>query len=112
MPKYLYLIRNSGEGTGVMSPEDMQQIMEKYLAWVENLKSGNHFVAAEKLVDGTGRVVQKSKGIVRDGPFSESKEVVGGFWIVSARDYGEAVALSEDLPYGDGTLEIREIHEE
>lgn len=112
MPKYLYLLRNSGAGTDEMSPEDMQQIMEKYMAWLERLKPGDHLVAAEKLVDGTGRVVQKSKGLVRDGPFSESKEVVGGFWIVTARDYDQAVALSEDLPYGSGTLEIREIHEE
>ncbi len=110
MAKFLYLLRNSGECvTTTMSPEETQQVIQKYMAWIEKL--GEAFVAGEKLRDGEGRVLEKDRGIVKDGPFSETKEVVAGFWIVQAKDIEHAAALAEELPWGAGSLEIRPIDE-
>lgn len=111
MPRFLYLLRKGADCGGAMSPEEMQNLIQTYMAWIETLKPGGHLLAAEKLEDGEGRVIQK-KGILKDGPFSEAKEVVGGFWIIEADDYDHAIKLSEGLPYGDeNNLEIRRIHE-
>ncbi len=110
MAKFLYLLRNDGECvTSQMSPEETQQVIQKYMAWIEKLSDA--FVAGEKLRDGVGRVLVKDKGVVKDGPFSETKEIVAGFWIVQARDLQHAVELAEDLPWGAGSLEVRAIDE-
>lgn len=113
MAKFLYLLRNDGAClSNSMSPEDMQGTVEKYMAWVASLEPGGRLVAAEKLRDQEGRVLRKGQGVVKDGPFSETREVVGGFWIVQAKDYDEAVTLAAGLPWGDGTLEVRQIQED
>ena len=96
-----------------MSPEEMQRVIEKLVAWSEGLSAQGRLVASEKLRDGSGRVLRGRGGspTVHDGPFSETKEIIGGYFIVAAADYAEAVRLTRDCPhleYG-GTIEIREI---
>ena len=49
---------------------------------------------------------------VTDGPFTEAKELVGGFWIIQARSKDEAVEWASRAPVGDGTIEVRQIAEE
>jgi hypothetical protein len=113
MAKFLYLLRNDGScPSTAMSPEDMQQMVQKYMAWVASLEPEGRLLAAEKLHDDEGRVLRQGQGVVKDGPFSETREVVGGFWIVQASDYADAVALSAGLPWGEGTLEVRQIQED
>ena len=60
------------------------------------------------------QVLRKPKGgrlVVKDGPFAESKEIVGGFYLIKADDYAHAVKLCEDHPQfvNDGFVEIREV---
>jgi hypothetical protein len=108
MPQFLLLLRDDRKGFGGLSPEEMQKTMEKYLAWREK-----PFVAnGAGLNDKTGRVVQKKNGgvSVTEGPYSEGREVLGGFYMIEAADYDEAVKLSEDNPHVQfGTIEIREV---
>lgn len=92
-----------------MSPEEMQRTTEKYMAW-RNLP----FVVGGQRLEVAGRVMVKkdSKISVTDGPFSESREVLGGYYAIEAKDLDEAVALSMDNPHavlGVGTIEIREV---
>ena len=71
-------------------------------------------VSGEKLRDGEGRVLQGEGkgGKVTDGPHSASKEVIGGFWILQADSYDDAVKLASDSPHLKfGSLEVREIEE-
>jgi hypothetical protein len=112
MARFLFLVRNDGDcPTTTMSPEEMQRLVQRYMAWVDRLSRDKNLLGAEKLRSDGGRVLREGKGVVKDGPFSETKEVIGGFWLVEARDYDHAVALAEGLPFGAGTLEIREIEE-
>ena len=61
-----------------------------------------------ELTDSTGKVVGGSS--VSDGPFVEAKEVVGGFMIVQAASYEEAVVIAQEMPAGPGSrIEIREL---
>lgn len=115
MPQYLLIARDAGDWdamAGDISPDEIQAILEKYNAWSEKLASAGKLVSGQKLKDGEGRVVRKNEGAMKvmDGPHAESKEVVGGFWIVEAESYEDAVKLAADNPHLDfGTLEVREI---
>ena len=108
MPKYVLLLHNDGEAWKKLSPEEMQKKVEKYLAW----RNKPFVVDGAGLVWDTGRVI-RAKGddvSVTEGPFSESTEVMAGFYIIEAADYDEAVKLSLDIPHiGLGTMEIRQV---
>lgn len=108
MPQYVLLLRNDGEAWKKLSPEEMQKKVEKYLAW----RNKPFVVAGAGLVRDTGRIIRaKGDGVsVTEGPFSESAEVMGGFYTIEAEDYDEAVKLSRDIPHiGLGTIEIRQV---
>lgn len=114
MPKYALIARDAGDWNqlaGDISPEEIQAILQKYSDWNERIAATGKLLGGEKLRDGEGRVLRKDGGMkVMDGPHAESKEVVGGFWIVEAESYEEAVKLAEDNPHLEfGTLEVREI---
>ena len=115
MANYMFLLYGGpGSDTG-LAPEEMQRIIEKYSAWAAKLRETGRWAGGNKLKDGEGRVLRANGGKARvlDGPFSETKEVIGGYFAVVAENYDDAVALAEDCPhlaYG-GTIEIREIDE-
>ncbi len=112
MPNYMLLLRDNPEQAEIPSPEDMQRVVEKYKAWGERLHQAGHLVDSNKLTDGAGRVVDRSNGQVRvlDGPYCETKEVVGGYFTVQAETYDQAVELCQDCPHLDyGSIEVREV---
>ncbi len=103
MPRYALVLRDNGFPPG-LSPTELQASLMRYKAWLE--KVGR--LGGEKLKDRNGKVMKR--GSVTDGPYVESKEVIGGFMIIEARDYDEAVRLCSDHPHLDiGSIEIREI---
>ena len=105
MPKFVLLLRDSGTYPTV-SAEEIQAIIQRYHDWSEKVKT----LAGNKLKDREGRVMKR--GSVTDGPYVESKEVMGGFQVIEARDYDEAVRKSSDHPHLQfGTIEIRQVDE-
>lgn len=113
MPRYMLLLHDPVDGFAQMSPEEMQQVIQKYMAWSERLRGAGLFQDGQKLTDEPGRVMRRRGGTVRvtDGPYSETKEVLGGYYIVQAENYDRAVEIARDCPhleYG-GTIEVREI---
>ena len=117
MPQYLLLARDPGRFSRMAenaSPAEIQSVISKYRAWSERLAGLGKLKAREKLRDGQGRVLEgQDKALkITDGPYVESKEVVGGFWLVEAKDYDEVVKIAAESPHLQfGTLEIREIEE-
>ena len=96
MEKFMFIFE--GTQPGNLSPEHMQEHMGKWMAWIEKLTKANKYVAGEPLLPG-GKLVSGVKGkSVTDGPYTEGKEVVGGFFIINAKDIDEAVELSKDCP--------------
>ena len=94
-----------------MSPEQMQQNMNKWFAWMDQLRSEGKFKAGQPLGD-EGKVLSGRKGqTVTDGPFVEGKEEVGGYLIVSAQDLREAAEMAKACPIfeNNGTVEVRPI---
>ncbi len=108
--KDFMLIFTTGEGSANFSPEEMQGNMQQWFDWINGLKANGIYVSGEALLPG-GKTVKGAEGIVTDGPFAESKEVVGGYFIIKAETIDEAADIakaSPDLPYGGG-VEVREV---
>ena len=114
MSRFLLLLRDDPSTFSSLSPDEMQAIIQKYVAWGDRLRADGRLVASDKLRDGEGRVVWggASGAVSTDGPFVESKEVVGGFYILRAKDYDEAVRLVADAPHlAFGSIEIRQVED-
>lgn len=109
MEKFMFIFE--GVQPGNLSPEHMQEHMGKWMAWISKLKAANKYVAGEPLLPG-GKLVSGPNGkSVTDGPYTEGKEVVGGFFIINAKDIDEAVELSKDCPdLGHGSkVQVRQV---
>ena len=113
MPKQNYLcIQRSqlGQGQGQKpSPAQMEQMYAKFNAWREKFQED--IVDMGGKLQGGGKIVT-SEGAT-DGPFVESKEVIGGYMIVSAESLAEAVEIARQSPgvaMPGSSVEVREIH--
>jgi hypothetical protein len=107
MPQFAFMLRDSGAFPEHISPEEIQQIIERYTAWKDKVRG-----SGQKLYDGEGRIlIRKDGGIaVTDGPYVEAREVIGGYFLIEAPDYEAAARLAEDCPHLDfGSIEIRRI---
>jgi len=112
MAKYLVLAFGGGRRPE-MSPAEMQGVIEKYRNWSASLAQAGRLHDGNKLTNDAGKAVRRrgDQLAVTDGPYAESKEVLGGYWLIEAKSYDEAVKLVADSPhlaYGGG-MELREI---
>jgi hypothetical protein len=96
-----------------LSPEEIQKIMGQWNAWFERLtlqgkvKSAHPLEREGKLVFGKGRTIA-------DGPFVESKEAIGGYFLLELDDFNEALEIAKECPtleYG-ATVEVRPVAEQ
>lgn len=112
MARFLILAYENADVFADVSPEQAQSIIQRYMAWSAGLREGGHLIHSDKLKDGEGRCVQRSGDeiVVRDGPYAETKEVIGGFWLIEAEDYDHALALTRDCPHIDfAPLVVRQV---
>jgi hypothetical protein len=110
MPKFVLLLHDTGFEPG-LSPDQMQAIVERYIAWRTKVATGRA-VEGHKLSDGQGRVIRGtgSSMKVTDGPYAEAREVIGGLFIIDAANYDEVLELCKDCPHLEfGSIEIREV---
>jgi hypothetical protein len=109
MEKFM-LIFQGGMSSTNQSPELMQAQMGKWMAWIEKLNKSGQYVAGEPLLPG-GKLIDGKNKTVTDGPYTEGKEVVGGFFLIKAESLDEAVKICDDYPgYGnDGSIQVRQV---
>jgi hypothetical protein len=113
MAQFLMLLRDTQESSSSFTPESAQAIIEDYKSWSRKMGEAGKLVGGNKLTSEGGRIARSSANgvVVTDGPFSEAKEEIGGYWLMEADDYGEAESLIADCPhlkYG-GIIELRQI---
>ncbi|HEY6843511.1 MAG TPA: YciI family protein [Thermoanaerobaculia bacterium] len=107
MAQYVLMLRDKGT-YDALSPEELQKIFGRFRTWSDKLRAQGKITGGQKLRDHQGRVMRKNA--VTDGPFAEAKEIIGGFFVVDAKSYDEAVSLASGCPHLDyGSIEIREI---
>src|SRR4029079_12050921 len=106
----MLLVYNSPVSGQPVSPEEMQKAIEKYMAWTKKPFT----IDSQRLANDVGRVIRPAAGGPRttDGPYSETKELLGGYYTIEAATYDEAVALTLDHPHPEygGTIEVRQVH--
>ena len=108
MARFLFVYRNTSESYNTLSPEEMQQMLQKWNAWIsEGLRQGWMLDAGDGLKK-EGRVINGKK-VISDGPFIEVKEIVGGFSIVEADTLNVAAELAKSCPIflRGGSVEVR-----
>ena len=110
MPQYMLLLYDNPAGWRNLSPEEMQKATEKYMAWSQKPFTKD----SQRLAEDVGRVIRSDHGKPRttDGPYSETKEILGGYYTIEAASYDEAVKLALEHPqleYG-GTVEVRQVY--
>ena len=96
MPHYMLLLYDDPTHWQTLSPEEMQKAIEKYGAWTRKSFTKD----SKRLAADAGRVIRPTNGgqaRATDGPYSETKEVLGGYYTIEAADYDEAVKLALEL---------------
>jgi hypothetical protein len=108
MSEFVYLYRGGEAGR---SPDRMQQVMQKWMAWMKELGEKGHMKDPGHPLERTGKLVKGAQKTVTDGPFAETKDIVGGYTLVEARDLDQAVELSLGCPIFEvgGQVEVRPV---
>ncbi len=110
--RFLLIIKSDAKAeTGVMPDEQLLSAMGKYN---ESLLKAGVLLAGEGLKDssqGTRVHIVNGKTTVKDGPFAEAKELVAGFWLISAVSKAEAIAWAKRVPGTEGEIEVRQLYE-
>jgi hypothetical protein len=111
--EYLLLFRSANWDKG-LSPQQLEDAMNRFLAWFDELKQQGKVKIGQPL-EREGKIISGKNGrSVADGPFAESKEAIGGYFLLQVDNLEEAVAIAQQCPMleYDSTLEVRPIAEE
>ena len=111
MAQYMLLLRGDHEEFESLGADQLQVIMQQYVDWTEKLHREGRFQHGESLLPGSQTLRVRGDRPVRDGPYTETKEAVGGYYVIQASNEDEAVEVAKDCPVFShgGLVEIREI---
>jgi hypothetical protein len=111
--KYMLVLVGPEGGMEDTSPEEMKAVMDQWSAYGEELVEAGAFIAGEGLQESatatTVRVGEGDERLVTDGPFAETKEQVGGFYLLECADLDEAIAWAKKVPLSEGAIEVRPV---
>ena len=113
--KYLCLVYHNEAEIDAMPAREYDAIVNAVLEYREELKRSGHYIASSPLQSvhtATTVRVRGGKVSITDGPFAETKEQLGGFYLIEARDLNEAIRLAEKMPPARvGSIEVRPLAE-
>ena len=111
--KYLCLIYDNESTWANMSQADAEAMMGEYFAFTEAIKKSGHYIAGEALQPvqtATTVRVRNGKASTTDGPFAETKEQLGGFYMIEAKDLNDAIQVAQRIPSARlGSIEVRPV---
>ncbi|HEX6750533.1 MAG TPA: YciI family protein [Longimicrobium sp.] len=111
--RYLCLIYDEEAKLAAMPQEESQAFMREYFGFTNGVRESGHYVAGEALQPvATATTVRVRDGRVSatDGPFAETKEQLGGFYLIEARDLDDAIQVAQRIPSArTGSIEIRPV---
>jgi hypothetical protein len=111
--KYLCLIYENEKNWETMPPADGEAIMNEYFTFTEGIRRSGQYVAGEALqptATATTVRVRNGKVSTTDGPFAETKEQLGGFYLIEAKDLNDAIQVASRIPSARlGTIEVRPV---
>jgi hypothetical protein len=111
--RYLCLIYDEEKKMAAMAKPESDAFMGEYFAFTEGIRKSGHFLAGEALQPvhtATTVRVRNGKLSTTDGPFAETKEQLGGFYLINAKDLNDAVQVAAKIPSARlGSVEVRPI---
>lgn len=113
--KYMLLIYEDEQGWSKLTEQEQQQMFGEYMQFTEQVRAAGQYIAAAPLQPtstATSVRVRTGKRLVTDGPFAETREQLGGYYLVDAKDLDEAIGLAARIPSArHGTIEVRPVME-
>lgn len=111
--KYLCLIYDDEKKMADMPRDEGEAFMGEYFAFTEGIRASGHYVAGEALqpVSSATTVRIRNGGVsTTDGPFAETREQLGGFYLIEARDLNDAIQIAGRIPSARiGSIEVRPV---
>jgi hypothetical protein len=111
--KYLCLIYDEEKKLSGMSKSEGDALMGEYFAFTESIKKSGNYLGGEALQPvhtATSVQIRNGKVSTTDGPFAETKEQLGGFYLITAKDLNEAIGIASRIPSARiGTVEVRPV---
>ena len=111
--KYLCLIYDNESTWATMPKEQAEAMMGEYFAFTESIRKSGQYLAGEALKPvstATTVRVRNGKLSTTDGPFAETKEQLGGFYMIDAKDLNEAIQVASRIPSArTGSVEVRPV---
>lgn len=109
MNEFLLIFRTDYSGISQRTAEQAQLMMQKWLDWMAGIAAQNKLVNKGNRLQASGRIVKNN--VVTNGPYMEIKESIGGFTIIKAESYDDAVEIAKGCPIllSGGNVEVREI---
>ena len=111
--KYLCLIYENEKNWETMAPAESEAIMNEYFSFTGNIQKNGKYVAGEALqptATATTVRVRNGKVSTTDGPFAETKEQLGGFYLIEAQDLNDAIQVAAKIPSARlGSIEVRPV---
>ncbi len=110
MSEFVYLYRG---GSRPDSASEGEAVMQKWVNWLQDLAGKGYIKDKGQPLEQEGKVVHSRGGAVTDGPYAESKDIVGGYTLVSAKDLAQAAELARGCPILErgGLVEVRPVME-
>ena len=108
MSEFVFLYRG---GRRAESPAEGEQQMQRWVNWLQELSEKGHIKDRGQPLEQEGKVVRSRGRSVTDGPYAESKDVVGGYTLIDAKDLSQAAELAGGCPIFeyDGLVEVRPV---
>ena len=110
MAQFLLLLRRPEVNDSDFSPAKFEEVVAQVQAWQDQLRASSTVIGIGKLKTGEGKMLRTEDGqLVVDGPYSETKEVLGGFFLIKAANEAAAVEIAASCPilsFG-GSVEVR-----
>ncbi|MCK1392758.1 YciI family protein [Bradyrhizobium sp. 1] len=111
--QYLLLIYRNEAELSKMTPENRQKMSAEYGTYTQSIVQSGHFKAGDGLQPTTTATtvrVREGKTLTTDGPFAETREQLGGYYLVEAKDLDAAIELAARIPGArDGSIEVRPV---
>ena len=102
--RFLFLIHGDDEAEAAMSPEERRAIVEQYISYSATLRDRGAYVLGEALSGEVAVVRPGASPLVTDGPFAETKEGIGGIYVVECASRDAAIELAAEVPRSPGVL--------
>ncbi len=107
---FMLLIHHEADN---VAASELSQMMQEYMVFTQDIVKTGKFKAGDRLESSSGATtvrVRNGKTLTTDGPFAETREQLGGYYIVEAKDHDEAIALAARIPGARaGSIEVRQV---